>query len=115
MYQGSLIVCDSPETIKTMTTGERIALWPSDVRQAQEVVGKLDGILEVQIYGDQLRLFVDESEDVDRRIKTALSDAGIDILAMCRTWPRMEEAFITLVWRQIRESKEESHDMEKAA
>jgi ABC-2 type transport system ATP-binding protein len=115
MYQGQLVVCDSPEAIKAMTTGNLIALWPSDVRQAQDIIHNLNGVLEVQIYGDQLRLFVDESAEMDTRIQAALSNANIDILAMRRTRPRMEEAFISLVRRQMMERKGESHDMEKVA
>jgi ABC-2 type transport system ATP-binding protein len=52
MYEGQLIVCDSPENVKSMMRGDLIALWPSDMRQAQVLLVSLDGVIEVQTYGD---------------------------------------------------------------
>ncbi len=105
MYEGQLIVCDSPENVKKMMRGDLIALWPSDMRQAQVLLAGLDGVLEVQTYGDQLRLFVDDEVQTRVRIKTTLSAAQIDILEMRSTRPRMEEAFISLVQRRRAEEE----------
>ncbi|UCC50356.1 MAG: ABC transporter ATP-binding protein [Anaerolineaceae bacterium] len=105
MYEGQLIVCDSPENVKKMMRGDLIALWPSDMRQAQVLLAGLDGVLEVQTYGDQLRLFVDDEVQTRARIKTTLSAAQIDILEMRSTRPRMEEAFISLVQRRRAEEE----------
>ena len=85
--------------------GDLIALWPSDMRQAQVLLAGLDGVLEVQTYGDQLRLFVDDEVQTRVRIKTTLSAAQIDILEMRSTRPRMEEAFISLVQRRRAEEE----------
>ncbi len=100
MDEGQLIVCDTPANIKHMMTGDLIALWPSNMWQAQKLLAELEGVLEVQTYGDQLRLFVGDGDAVDGRIKATLSAANIDILDMRRTQPRMEEAFISLVQRR---------------
>jgi ABC-2 type transport system ATP-binding protein len=97
MYEGQLIVCDSPENVKSMMSGDLIALWTSDMRQAKVLLASLEGVLEVQTYGDQLRLFVDETQNSEDQIKETLSTAHIDILEMRRTRPRMEEAFISLI------------------
>jgi ABC-2 type transport system ATP-binding protein len=113
MYRGQIIVCDSPEAIKAMMDGDLIALWSSDMRHAHELLANLDGVLEVQTYGDQLRLFVSESMDIDERIKATLTAANIDILDLRHARPRMEEAFISLIRRQMKEPKGESHDMAK--
>jgi ABC-2 type transport system ATP-binding protein len=100
MYQGRLVICDSPDKIKAMVPGQLIALWTSNMRRAKEIISHLDGILEVQTYGDQLRLFVEEETVVNGHLRTALNAAGIDILEMRRTQPRMEEAFISLISSQ---------------
>ena len=100
MYEGQLIVCDSPENVKSMMRGDLIALWPSDMRQAQVLLVSLDGVIEVQTYGDQLRLFVEDAQGTGERIKAALSEADINILEMRHTRPRMEEAFISLIQRR---------------
>jgi len=100
MYEGQLIVCDSPENVKSMMRGELIALWPSDMRHAQDLLASLDGVLEIQTYGDQLRLFVDDAQETGEQIKATLAGADIDILEMRQTRPRMEEAFISLIQRR---------------
>ncbi len=97
MYQGSLVVCDTPERVKAMTRGELIALWPSDPRRAKDILARHGEVLEVQTYGDQLRLFVRDAGSAMGWIDTALAAHGVEVLEMRPTRPRMEEAFISLI------------------
>ena len=114
MYQGQMVVCDTPERVKAMTEGELIALRTWDPRRAREVLAGLDEVLEVQTYGDQLRVFVKDAgarsgdlrpTQVDQ-IRAALAAQDIEVLDIRRTRPRMEEAFISLI-RQRRAGKED--------
>jgi len=105
MYQGRMIVCDTPERVKAMTEGELIALRPSDVRRAREVLAGLEGILEMQTFGDQLRIFVKDADQVIAQGRAALAAQGIEMLDVRRTRPRMEEAFISLIRRQMADPK----------
>jgi len=100
MYQGRMIVCDTPERVKALTEGELIALRPSDVRRAREVLAGLEGILEMQTFGDQLRIFVRDADQVITQGQAALAAQGIEMLDVRRTRPRMEEAFISLIRRR---------------
>jgi ABC-2 type transport system ATP-binding protein len=101
MYQGKLVVCDTPEQIKAMKDGELIALWPSDQRRARALLDRFPGIREVQTYGDQLRLFVTDAARIMPQLQAALAAEGIKVMEMRQTQPRMEEAFISLVRRQM--------------
>ncbi len=105
MYQGRMIVCDTPERVKAMTEGELIALRPSDVRRAREVLAGLEGILEMQTFGDQLRIFVIDADQVMAQGRAALAAQGIEMLDVRRTRPRMEEAFISLIRRRRSDPK----------
>jgi ABC-2 type transport system ATP-binding protein len=105
MYQGQMVICDTPERVKAMTEGELIALWPSDVRRAREVLDGLEGILEMQTFGDQLRIFVRDADQVMAQGRAALAAQGIEVLDVRRTRPRMEEAFISLIRRQMADPK----------
>lgn len=98
--QGRLVVCDRPEVIKSMMQGELIALWPGDARRAKSVVTELDNVLEVQTYGDQLRIFVTDGEAAIEQIKAALAAQNVAIKEIRQTSPRMEEAFISLIRQQ---------------
>jgi len=103
MYQGQMVVCDTLERVKAMTEGELIALRPSDVRRAREVLAGLEGILEMQTFGDQLRIFVKDADEVITQGRVVLAAQGIEMLDVRRTRPRMEEAFISLIRRRMAE------------
>ena len=105
MYQGRMIVRDTPERVKALTEGELIALRPSDVRRAREVLAGLEGILEMQTFGDQLRIFVGDADEVIAQSQAALAAQGIEMLDVRRTRPRMEEAFISLIRRRRADPK----------
>lgn len=108
MYKGQLIVCDSPEQVKGMVRGELIALWPGDLRRAKEVLSRLAGVLEVQTYGEQLRLFVTDANALLPQVAAALNAEDIPVHEIRHTRPRMEEAFISLIQRHIAQGTLES-------
>ncbi len=101
MYQGQLVVCDTPEQVKGMVEGELIALWPADLRRAQEILARQEGVLEVQTYGDQLRVFVQDAGAATGQIGAALEAEAIPVREMRHTRPRMEEAFISLIQQRM--------------
>jgi ABC-2 type transport system ATP-binding protein len=105
MYQGQMVVCDTPERVRAMTEGELIALWPSDLRRAREVLSGLEGVLEVQTFGDQLRIFARDTGQLMVRAQAMLAAQDIEVLDVRRTQPRMEEAFISLIQRRMAENE----------
>ena len=104
MYEGRIIVCDAPERIKELVEGELLELRPTDLRRAEAVVVAQEGVLEVQTYGDLLHVFVDSVARRQEALKEALLGEGIEVLGLRQTRPRMEEAFISLVRRQMEEA-----------
>lgn len=101
MYQGRIIVCDEPERIKGLVDGDLAELRPSDLRHAEEIVAGVAGVLEVQTYGDLLHVFVDDLAQRQDALLSALTAAGIQALHLRQIRPRMEEAFVSLVRRQM--------------
>jgi ABC-2 type transport system ATP-binding protein len=107
MYQGKIIVCDVPDRIKGLVAGELLELRPSELRRAEQIVSDLEGVMEIQTYGDLLRVFVDDALARQAALRTALAAADIQVLGLRQTQPRMEEAFISLVRRQMQDSEAE--------
>ena len=103
MLQGKIIVCDVPAEIREMVAGELLELRPSDLRRAAQVVKGLEGVLEVQTYGDLLHLFVDSIALRQAELQAALAAEQIDVARLRQTRPRMEEAFISLIRRRQEE------------
>ena len=100
MYRGRIVVCDVPEQIKELVGGELLELRPLNLRNAQKIVIELEGVLEVQTYGDLLHVFVDDAAEREAEILAALKEARIEVIDLRQIQPRMEEAFISLVRRQ---------------
>ena len=103
IYQGRIVVCDTPEQIKSLVTGDLLEIRPSDLRQAEKVVESLVGVLEVQTYGDLLHAFVDSASLREAAVRASLAQAGIEAISVRSIRPRMEDAFISLVRRQERD------------
>ncbi len=102
MYEGRIVECDTPDALRARTPGELLALWTADVPGARQVVCAVDGVLEVQTYGDVLHVFVRDAAAAAPVIQAALAAAGIPTTDIQRTTPRVEEAFVSLIQgRQI--------------
>jgi ABC-2 type transport system ATP-binding protein len=100
MHHGQLIICDSPERIRERLEGELIGVRATNLRHAREIARHLDGVLEVQTYGDRLHIFVDSASRRMPEIVASLSEAGVDTDGVRRMRPRLEEAFISLLRQQ---------------
>ena len=100
MYQGQIIVCDVPDQIKGLVSGDLLEVRTSDLRRAEDLVAGLEGVLEVQTYGDLLHVFVEDAAAQQESLPAALAAEGIEVVGVRQTRPRMEEAFISLVRRQ---------------
>jgi len=99
MYEGRMVVCDTPQQIRAQIEGDLIELRPDDWQAALVLVEALPGVLEVQTYGDLLRVFVDSAERRIPEIKSVLKAEGIACRGVRRATARMEEAFISLIRR----------------
>lgn len=100
IYEGRLIANDTPARIKRLVTGELLELTPSRFVPAQELVETLEGVLEVQTYGEKLHVFVDDAQRRKLKIEKALGARGITHQGIRTIEVRMEEAFISLIRRQ---------------
>jgi ABC-2 type transport system ATP-binding protein len=98
--KGRLIVEDTPASIKTRIPGHLIELTPSVFAPAIQLCRSLEGVLEVQTYGDKLHVFVDDVPSRRTQIEAALDAQGISHDAPREIEVRMEEAFISLIHRE---------------
>ena len=97
MYRGQIIVCDAPARIRTMVDGELLALRPADLQRAGALLAGQPGVLEIQTYGDQLHVFVDDASLRGAEVASHLTAAGMAFTGPWPAQPRMEEAFISLI------------------
>ena len=108
MFEGQIIICDKPEAIKAMVEGELLEVRPDNLRQARRITEALEGVLEVQTYGDLLHVFVPCANTWKEKLETALLQAGIGVAGLRQVKPRMEEAFISLIRQRTSEKQADS-------
>jgi ABC-2 type transport system ATP-binding protein len=61
IFAGSLIATGTPAQIKSMIPGHLLELAPSNTSAARDLVIGIEGVLEVQTYGEKLHVFVDDA------------------------------------------------------
>jgi ABC-2 type transport system ATP-binding protein len=99
MYAGKLVECDSPGNIRGRLSGDVIEVQPEDWQRARETLTGLEGVREVQTYGEALHLLVDSGKKRLPEIERSLKKAGLVCRSIRLAPPRMEEAFISLIRR----------------
>ena len=112
IYEGKLVASNTPTQIKHMVIGDLLELTPSRFVPAQELMNSLDGVLEVQTYGEKLHVFVDEAERRKPQIESALNAQGITHQGIRAIEVRMEEAFISLIRRQAHANEKANTETE---
>ncbi len=106
IYGGRLIASGAPRAIKAMVPGHVLEFSPADFGPARRLATTLDGVSEVQTYGDKLHVFVDDAPRRQPQVEAALAAAGIQHTEIREIEVRMEEAFISLVRRQAAQASE---------
>jgi ABC-2 type transport system ATP-binding protein len=99
MYEGRMVVCADPATIRSQLVGEVVQVRTEDWQAARAVLMELTGILETQLYGESIHLLVDSAEKRIPQVQVALQEHGVGIQEVRLAPPRMEEAFISLIRR----------------
>ena len=100
MFQGHIICQGSPAELRHLVRGDLLALVTQDTVKAQAAVASLPGILEVQVYGDRLHLFVDNGSRRMPEIDAAVRSAGVQVGQVRQVQPQLEDAFISLISHQ---------------
>ncbi|MCJ7734785.1 MAG: ABC transporter ATP-binding protein [Anaerolineales bacterium] len=97
IYQGKIVVCDSPSVIRNQLEGEVVKIVTDNWQKARQVLLSLPGVLEIQSYGEALHVLVDSTDKRIKSVKKELEKQSIKILEIRGITPRMEEAFISLI------------------
>lgn len=105
MYNGRLIEQGTPAQIKALIPGQLVEFRPEAahlsgvglLRTVNRLLAGLDGVFELQTYGDLIHVFVDSVDQRKPQLEAALAAEQINMTNFRQTLPRMEEAFISLI------------------
>jgi ABC-2 type transport system ATP-binding protein len=97
LFKGQLIECGTPHEIKALVKGQVVEFHPDRLGATRALLERQPGVLEVQVYGTLLHVFVEDARVVWPRLQTILGGAEIKVDNVRLIHPRMEEAFISLI------------------
>ena len=96
MYEGKLLLVDTPAALKQQMTGEVIEMKCTQPYVASGHLKSQDAVEGVQAFSDRLRVLL-RSEGEAQEIKSFLESKGINIADMHKVPPNVEDVFVYAV------------------
>lgn len=97
MYNGKFAVVDTPQKVKSMMKGSIVEFICEDIRKASAAAKKMEGISEVQAFGDRLNLVIRDMEKDFPVIRRQLQEEGIHCEQWRQVQPSLENVFISMM------------------
>ncbi len=103
MYRGRIIALGAPDDLKASLRSHRLMdLNSSDPLASIKALERMDGILDVAVFGGGLHVTVDDPDAASPRIREALAAQGIEIRHLEAIEPSMEDVFVAMIEREER-------------
>ncbi|WP_205745899.1 DUF4162 domain-containing protein [Egibacter rhizosphaerae] len=105
---GRVVAADTPDALKRRVSGDVVTLDLSEeaalARAEQELAG-LPDVRDVHAEHHNVRLTVDEGERTVLALVRRLDDAGIDVGGFSVMRPSLDDVFLTLTGRSLRDAE----------
>jgi ABC-2 type transport system ATP-binding protein len=100
MFQGHLLVVDTPKAIKGSFRGELLEARASNLWEARKVLSGHPLVRQSLAMGDHLMLTVESAAAAAGPLKEVLEGAGLTGVALAPASPNLEDLFVQIVRRQ---------------
>ena len=97
MYEGRLLVADTPQAIKAAFAGELLEVRAEDLRAARRVLEATPAARRVLAMGDRLMVTVENRALAQEPLAQALSEAGLKEVSLAPAEPTLEDLFVQIV------------------
>jgi ABC-2 type transport system ATP-binding protein len=105
MYRGKIIALGPPAELKRgLTTHKLLNLETTEPLETMRALERVEGVLDVAVFGSGLHVTVDEIDATSARIREALGAKGIDIRSLGQIDPSMEDVFVALIESEERKA-----------
>ena len=92
--QGKLLICDTPEAVKSSFHSEVVELVCDNVRAASEVLLKSFARKDIQLFGDRLHILVQDAKKKEKGILKTLKNENIQVRSYRIIPASLEDVFI---------------------
>ncbi|HEY5595452.1 MAG TPA: ABC transporter ATP-binding protein [Nitrospiria bacterium] len=97
IWNGRLAALDSPVRIRAGFDAHEIVTVRTDrLNEAFRLIRQLPGIIDVNIYGEELHVAVPNADEAIPRLRAAVESAGLSVARVERIQPSIEDVFVSL-------------------
>ncbi|OZC67513.1 ABC transporter [Rhodococcus sp. 06-470-2] len=102
--RGTVIADDTATALKSELAGDLVVLTVSDASALVALIGGVAGVRDVTVAGSRLNIRVERAEVVLPQIVRLSQSHGIEVLTADMTRPTLDDVFLGLTGRSLRES-----------
>ena len=102
--RGTVIADDTATALKSELAGDLVVLTVSDASALVALIGGVAGVRDVTVAGSRLNIRVEHAEVVLPQIVRLSQSHGIEVLTADMTRPTLDDVFLGLTGRSLRES-----------
>ncbi|MCD6290290.1 MAG: ABC transporter ATP-binding protein [Anaerolineae bacterium] len=96
LSEGHLLATGTPDEMKRRLPWQVLLLRARPQEEARRIAQAIPGVVDVEIMGDALHLFVADAAAVLPALERALSGRGLEVRALRQITPSMEDVFMQL-------------------
>jgi ABC-2 type transport system ATP-binding protein len=95
LHEGRLLALDRPEALRATLPGALFEVIVSDHRRAPEILARIPGVADVQMFGERAHVLMDRAEAAARdRLASQLAAAGLTVTSVRPLAASLEDVFI---------------------
>ena len=97
MHDGTIRQIGTPAEIRNRLGLQRLELRTSELGTAEDLLNRVEGITDVQRFGDRLDLMVADPVFGERQARSVLASAGLETREITVGSPTLENAFVSIL------------------
>jgi ABC-2 type transport system ATP-binding protein len=97
IYQGDLLIADTPSAVKALIGGAILELRMENRREGIRLLEGIEFIRNLVLSGDKIHILVDDPQKSEKVIREILREHGMEIFDLLVARPSLEDAFVSMV------------------
>jgi len=97
IYQGDLMIADTPSAVKDRIGGTILELRMEDHQKGMKLLEGIEFIRSLVLSGDKIHLLVDDPQKGEKVIRGILKEHGMEIFDLLEVRPSLEDAFVSII------------------
>jgi len=97
IYQGELLISDTPSAIKAKVGGAVLEIRLEDHQKGMKMLEGIESFHSLVLSGDKIHVLVDDPQKGERIIREVLKTKRMEVLGLMVVRPTLEDAFVSIV------------------